>query len=96
MELAFSLAICIETETLKRKWVIQEIAQTCGISRSILIADKVIAFAELVNDLRSRSLLDSASPLGAQSRNDALLSNLARYRNTLSSDPMITSMLWQG
>ena len=71
----------------KRKWVIQEIAQTNDVQRLFLIADKVIPFAELVTGIRSHALLDSASPLGAELNNETLLSNLARYRNTLSSDP---------
>lgn len=74
-------------EWFKRKWVIQEVAQTYGKSRSILIGDKVFDYDKLVNNLHLRDLLEATSPLEARPAQRTLLENLARYHKALSSDP---------
>lgn len=71
----------------RRKWVIQEVVQTSDKTQSILIADKIIPFREILDSLRANSLLDTASPMSAAPSKNTLLQNLAKYRSTLSSEP---------
>ena len=71
----------------RRKWVIQEVAQTSEKPREFLLADKVFGFEDMVEPILGYSLVDTASPLVAIISNRSLQENLAQYRNTECSSP---------